>query len=446
MYISDFGRHALGIYAAAVLLAGCGGSQPPVGAPGAMPQTSGTATRTLLRAIPPARPFKVLHRFYGDSDGARPYAGLVKLRFTLYGTTSNGGPGCAPSGGCGTVYSIGTNDTKFTVLHDFAGRYSDGESPRASLLDVSDTLYGTTEFGGQYGYGTVYSISTSGKEKVIYSFTGSKDGAFPVAGLIDVNGMLYGTTSQGGASTGCAGGFGCGTVYRISTTGSEHVLYRFGGGSDGGNPLAGLIDVKGTLYGATEYGGRSKCYEHCGTVYSIIPSGTERVLYRFKGGFDGASPRAGLIDVNGTLYGTTGTGGGSGCIFSNSTGCGTVYSVSTVGVEKVIYSFAGGSDGVNPSAALIRLNGTLYGTTPAGGGSKCQSRGCGTIYSISTSGAEKVLHSFTGRSYGEHPVAGLVDVNGVLYGTTSEGGNRSGCSGAPDYGCGIVFALTPETK
>jgi uncharacterized repeat protein (TIGR03803 family) len=136
--------------------------------------------------------------------------------------------------------------------------------------------------------------------------------------------------------------------------------------------------------------------------------------------------------VNGTLYGTTLAGGKAGC--SNNFGCGVVYSITTSGSEKVVYRFKGGSDGGNPLAGLVEVNGALYGTTYGGGAS-----GLGTVFSISTSGGEQVLHSFAGPD-GAGPRAGLIDVGGTLYGTTFSGGNGKGCGGK---GCGTVFALTP---
>ena len=174
-----------------------------------------------------------------------------------------------------------------------------------------------------------------------------------------------------------------------------------------GVPVAGLIDVGGTLYGTTKGDGNGS-----GVVFRVTTGGTFTVLHIFgKRSDDGAFPGAALLDVEGTLYGTT-TGGGN-------YGRGTVFSISTAGKEKVLYSFAtnGGSDGREPSSALIDAKGTLYGTTVRGG-----SHGdSGTVFSVTTDGTEKVVHSFNG-SDGRQPVAGLKNVKGVLYGTTSMGG------------------------
>jgi uncharacterized repeat protein (TIGR03803 family) len=167
-------------------------------------------------------------------------------------------------------------------------------------------------------------------------------------------------------------------------------------------------------------------------VYALSRSGKEKVLYSFDGAPDGSEPLSGLINVSGTLYGTTFSGGKSGC--QNNFGCGVVYSITPSGSEKVVYRFKGGTDGGNPDASLLEVNGTLYGTTAFGG-----TNGLGTVFSVSTSGAEQVLHSF-GGSDGADPEADLIDVNGTLYGTTYYGGYEKGCGGK---GCGTVFALTP---
>lgn len=317
---------------------------------------------------------KLLYRFRGDSDGRYPN-GLLNVHGTLYGTTEYGGSGSScfnspdtgPDVGCGTVYSISTSGAE-KVLYAFKGG-SDGALPLAGLINVKGTLYGTTLDGGagcnpssyEFGCGTVFSVTTSGQETVLHHFAAGSDGAQPVASLVDVSGTLYGTTNWGGT-----GGYG--TVFSISTSGTEKVLYSFTGGSDGELPSGRLIDVNGTLYGTTQNGGgASGChYTHgllygCGTFFSVTTSGQEAVLYRFVNVSDGIQPVGGLIDVNGTLYGTTFFGG------THGDAPGTVFSVTTSGTEKVLYSFAGGSDGANPDAALVDVNGTLYGTTSDGG-------------------------------------------------------------------------------
>ncbi len=439
MTTSELARY---VRAATVLLflTGCGGgggsiAPVPANAPG------GTAASAMLRAAesrmlePPLPPYKELYSFAGGTDGAQPF-GLVALNGTLYGMTENGG-----ASNLGTVFSVTPAGTEH-VLYSFKGG-NDGEYPfLESLVAVNGILYGTTSEGGTGKCpdngggtcGTVFSVTTSGKESVLYSFAGGKDGSDPNS-LIDVNGTLYGTTLVGGG-TGCPLHDGCGTVFSVTTTGKESVLYRFAGGTDGFAPFAGLTVLNGTLYGTTDAGGGTTGCESgqgdtsCGTVFAVTTAGKEHVVYRFASGADAQNPQAGLIAVGGVLYGTSSQGG---------TGKqGTVYRVSTAGSEKVLHNFSGLTDGEYPTAALTDANGTLYGTALGGTGS-CGPIGCGVVFSISTSGTEKVVYDFKGPPDGDAPDSGLLDVDGTLYGTTVLGGSGS-CS-QNGQGCGSVFKI-----
>jgi uncharacterized repeat protein (TIGR03803 family) len=446
--IVTLNRVALGVCAAAVLLAGCGGSQAPIGALEAMPQSSGSASAPTGVHRRTTSSYRVVYRFRRTNDGGRPGKSLIDVNGKLYGTTRYGGGGSCSyfeGIGCGTVYQLDPKSGRKKVLYSFRGGSTDGAYPVGGLIDVNGTLYGTTTYAGggcgdyPYGCGTVYSISTSGKEEMLHSFS-FYDGSRPFAGLIDVNGTLYGTTEYGGT-----GSCGCGIVYSISTSGSEKILYNFAGKPDGGAPAAGLIDVEGTLYGTTIAGGSSSS----GTVYSITTTGAEKVLHSFTDSPDGASPTAGLIDVKGTLYGTTYEGGNKICLEIGPFACGIVYSITTTGKEKVLYSFTPyNSAAYYPYAGLVSVKGIMYGTTAVGGGGYgCNNDGCGMVYSVSTTGHETVLHVFhDGDSDGASPDATstMTDVDGVLYGTTPNGGG-SNCpsSGTLHLGCGTVFALTP---
>jgi uncharacterized repeat protein (TIGR03803 family) len=427
--ILGFGRLAVGASIAAVLFAGCGESQPPIGAQNIVQperETSGWS-------------HSVVYEFRGES-GSHPQGGLLDVAGTLYGTTYSGGEYKQ-----GTVYALSPSGTH-TVLHSFGGSASDGSHPLSRLIDVDGTLYGTSEYGGASGAGTVYSVSPSGSEKVLYDFKGGTggDGSRPMSGLIDVNGTLYGTTVAGGdLYCGSVFGPGCGTVYSITTSGSETVLYRFGTDPDGALPFAGLLNVNGTLYGTTSNGGDFGA----GTVFSVSTSGSEKVLYRFEGGTDGAQPSTNLIDVKGKLYGTTTYGGGTGCNGGvGQLGCGVVYSISTKGTEKVLHRFCvdSDSDAANPGGGvLIDEHGTLFGTASGNGICADGQVGPGTIYSVTTAGAESLLYVFTMKSAasGLQPTSGVTDVNGVLYGETFWGGR--GCRRGKDgyTGCGTVFKL-----
>lgn len=407
----DFGRCLLYAGAIGALLAGCGGLQPPIGRPNAMSQSRASTGYALL------------YSFGASADGQTPKAGLTDLNGALYGTTYGGG-----RHGDGTVFSITMTGSE-KVLYSFGGN-RDGANPAAGLVAGEGLLYGTTEHGGVRveSDGTVFSISTTGTETVLHRFHGyyhdgrfNYGGANPVASLIYVNSKLYGTTLNGGSYQ------FYGTVFRLSTTGTEKVLYSFTDPAvDGINPAAGLTDVNGTFYGTTEFGGYPYVHGHAGdygTVFSVDTTGTEKMLYKFGGYGDGAYPVAGLTKVHGILYGTTNKGGGG-------YGDGTVFSITTTGAEKILHSFGAGSDGGSPAAALLNVKGTLYGTTSQGG-----TYGRGTVFSINpTTGAETVLHNFGNGSDGATPLAGMIDVKGTLYGTTSAGGTN---------GNGTVFALTP---
>ncbi|MGA7094071.1 MAG: choice-of-anchor tandem repeat GloVer-containing protein, partial [Candidatus Cybelea sp.] len=201
-------------------------------------------------------------------------------------------------------------------------------------------------------------------------------------GMINVNGTLYGTTILGGleACGGPSGLFGCGTIFKINPSGDGyHVVYRFRGHRDGGRPN-NVIDVNGTLYGTTANSQSYGCGFHgCGTLFKFdIASGRETVLHRFQGGRDGLNPKGLLTYANGTLYGTTVGGGDLRCRFDY-VGCGTVFKFDIAsGQEQILYRFRGGSDGVSPTDGVIEVNGVLYGTTAYGG-----TNDNGTVFSVS---------------------------------------------------------------
>jgi uncharacterized repeat protein (TIGR03803 family) len=429
MRTSALGRSALSASIAGALLVGCGGTQPPI-APGAIPQAMRIApARFIVHDTAPSS-YSVLHNFGSSPDGSNPVAGLIDVSGKLYGTTQNGGPN---SYGVGTVFSITTSGSE-TVLHGFG--YDDGATPDAGLVDVSGKLYGTTSSslpGGSKGCGcgTVYSISTNGNEKVLHFFGLPPDGITPLAPLLELSGILYGTTLIGGAKD-CPEESGCGTIFSVAKGGKEKVLRSFTK-AKGYAPAAGLINVGGTLYGTASKGG---AYDG-GTVFSFTPGGTVKVLHSFGQGSDGSSPQAALVDVNGTLYGTTEAGGADQChSYSGLPSCGTVFSITTGGTERVVHNFSQ-SDGCNPVANLIDVKGTLYGTTSSCG--LYYFRG-GTVFSLTTAGKETVLHAFGKEHDGFLPLAGLVNKDGTLYGTTFYGGAYES---SDDYGNGTVFALKP---
>jgi uncharacterized repeat protein (TIGR03803 family) len=359
-----------------------------------------------------ARPFGAFNTLFkfNNTDGSGP-TGLVDLNGTFYGTTSMG------AALNGTIFSL-TTQGKFASLYTF-GQPPDAASPAAPLVAMNGKLYGTSEFGGTADEGTVFSITPSGSEKVLYSFQGGSDGAGPLGPLLPIGGRLYGTT--GGGGTGPSGGYG--TVFVVTTSGSEKVLYRFRGYStgDGSGPIGALIKFKGKLYGVTITGGK----RGSGTIYSVTRTGNEKVLHEFGGTGDGYYPSTALTAVGNTLYGMT----QHGYIESSP---GTVYQITPSGHEQVIHVFQG-KDGANPiGGALTNVDGLLYGVTPLGGQS-----GKGTIFSMTTSGTETVLHSFSGPD-GTFPGGSPLYSGGSLYGVTA--GNIEQQSKTM---YGTIYSLTP---
>jgi uncharacterized repeat protein (TIGR03803 family) len=384
--------------------------------------------------LPAGSSEKALHRFRPHSDAYSPVSPLIADgRGNLYGTAQWGaGNNCAL--GCGAVFKIAPDGTE-TLLHIFAGG-NDGAYPFGGLLrNDNGDLFGTTSgyYGG--GYGTVFKLASNGKETVLHSFQGGSDGLIPWSTLVaDKDGNLYGTT-EFGANAGCLNGLGCGIVFKIAPKGEETVLYTFQGSPDGGNSVAGLTrDSEGNLYGTTAEGGAT-CSESeygCGTVFELTPTGTETVLYSFKGGSDGYSPGSSLlIDAGGNLYGTT-TWGGS-C-----SRCGTVFRIAQDGTETVLHSFQGGSDGETPFSGVIEDgSGILYGTTLSGGGGCEGDYGCGTVFKLAPDGTETVLQTFLRARKGFGPRASLLlGKSGFLYGTTESGGVRN-------FG-GVVFRIRAD--
>jgi uncharacterized repeat protein (TIGR03803 family) len=206
----------------------------------------------------------VLYSFAGTPDGEDPEAGLVRdAADNLYGTTVYGGT----AGGFGTVFKLDKTG-KLTLLHSFAGT-PDGEDPYAGLTgDSAGNGYGTTKYGGAAGgFGTVFKLDSTGKLTLLHSFAGTPDGENPVSGLVvDPAGNIYGTTYYGGT-------FGYGTVFEIDTTGKLTILHNFNASPDGANPIGGLTrDAAGNLYGTTSDGGDLSCgFFGCGVVFKVTP-------------------------------------------------------------------------------------------------------------------------------------------------------------------------------
>lgn len=361
-----------------------------------------------------ARTFTVLH-FFKSRSGALPNGNLIEdPSGNFYGTTVIGGASLG-----GTVFKLAPDGTQ-TVLFSFCGadNCDAGSEPAGGLVrDESGNLYGATNYGGSAADGLVFGLAPDGTETVLHRFNGGNDGKDPQGALLRTKkGDLFGTTLLGG-STGC-GQYGCGTVYRVAPDGSERVLYIFTGGRDGAWPYAGLIaDPNGNLYGTASYGGA----DNDGVVFELTRDGTQTMLHFFSSGADGRTPVASLYrDDAGNLYGTTDNGG--------QYGYGIVFKLAPDGSETVLHAFAGRPDGANPDGALTPGGaGKLYGTTLRGGRA-----GRGTIFEISESGSERVVYSFHGTSDGKDPVDSVTVHAGNIYGVTESGGT---------YNKGVAFAL-----
>ena len=369
-----------------------------------------------------AQTFNVVHSF-GGSDGATALAGpTIDKKGVLYGTTSAGG-----SSGAGVVYKV--DQGVYTVLYNFVGG-TDGASPESSLvLDRDGHLYGTTYAGGASGAGTVFKVTKSGKETVLYTFSGATDGGAPIARLaLDKAGDLYGTTTAGGAD-------GNGAVFKLvhpkqkGGPWKEKVLYSFGSG-DGTVPVAGVtLDAKGNVYGTNSTGGS---YGY-GTVFELSHSAsgwTESILYQFQMQSDGGTPYGGLtFDSKGNIYGTATQGGdGAG-------GGGTVFELTPANggwTFNVLYGLAGWGISGTFRDLLLDASGNIYATTHCDGDNSD-----GTVYELSPSGngwTPNILYQFTGQSDGLYVFSNLaMDKAGNLYGTNSEGG----------AGLGVIFEVTP---
>jgi hypothetical protein len=359
---------------------------------------------------------QVLYSFQNYPDDATPAGGVVFDKSgNLYGAAGGGSNSCPSVGDCGVVYQLKPPIQKGgawteSVLYTFKGHdYGDGATPAGGvILDAAGNLYGTTAYGGAGGC------------------------------------ILFGSTE------------GCGSVFELTPpkgnggAWTEKVLYSFQGNTDGQFPIGDLVfDSAGNLYGATYFGGGygscdAQYYQHCGTIFELSPpktkggKWTEKVLYSFKSGKDGANPNGGLVfDNKGAIYGTTYFGGNEGnhCAGGvGGTGCGVIFALqppTTKGgawTEKVLHRFDG-LDGANSRAGVVfDGRGNLYGTTYFG-----PPNGFGLVFELKKpSGSnhfwtETVLHLFSDGNDGGYPIAGVIfDANGNLYGTTYSGNTFAG--------------------
>ncbi len=399
-----------------------------------------------------AQTLTVLHNFTGAQDGATPFAGLtVDAAGNLYGAAANGGvqPCSWHTGfGCGTVFKLSRRTSwTFSLLYAFQG-VDDGAYPIGNVTVGSDGgLYGTTAVGGGgtcglgvlLGCGTVFNLRPPARpcknvlcpwtETVLYRFPGAAAGFFPEGALtFDSSGNMYSTTDEGSIAN------GGGVVFELTPSASgwnESVLHEFTGlAPDGSLPASGVIfDSAGNIYGTTPDGGGLEG----GTVYKLSPSGSGwTISYPYAFQFPNILPYGGLIsDRSGNLYGTTLVGDGAGSVFE-------LVSHGGSWSYQLLAALPGQRSAMGPYSSLaMDAAGALYGTTYNGGSSPNCHLGCGTIFKLTPSNGAWVytlLHEFTGTE-GALPYAGVVlDADGNLYGTATQGGT---------YNLGVVWKLTP---
>lgn len=391
----------------------------------------------------------------------------------------------------GTVGPVALFGQTLDQMSAFNG--GDGARPSGRLVwGAFDHWFGTTQYGGGYGGGTVLKMSPSGAFKILHEFCSQSqdqlcaDGKGPLGGLAKADdGDLYGTTYEGGGGSPAGGG----TVFKISTIGMLTTLHEFclqPDCPDGAGPTGTMMQASnGAFYGTTSYGGGKS---NGGTIFRINPEGKLTTLYRFcakPGCADGSGPQGALIEAsNGALYGTTASGGvyGGGTVFTiplgggdlttlysfcYSGGCagggslfsgliqspdgnfygattyntpgGTIFELTPSGTLTTIYSFcaeANCPDGMYPQQLTMGSDGNIYGTTLKGG-----ANGAGTAFRISFGGALTTLYQFcleSGCADGSGPEGGLAENgNGNFYGMTSYGGRAANCKD----GCGTIYQL-----
>jgi uncharacterized repeat protein (TIGR03803 family) len=350
---------------------------------------------------------------FTGTNGSYPLS-VVLQGNTLYGATLHGAYSPYASG-FGTVFSVNANGTGFTNLVEFMGPPGDGAFCNG-IVCQSNMLYGTTTGGGAYGYGTLFSLASNGTNDTVLHNFDYTNGALPEQYVILVSNVLYGTTFYPTS----------GIVYKWNIGASTYqIIHRFSPptqnaagtytNQEGETPLGGVIFNNGTLYGATIYGG----YFGQGTVYRVNIDGTGFTnLYNFTAkdpstgtNIDGAAAESALTLVGNTLYGLAYTGGYY--------GVGSLFCVDTGGHSFTnLYNFTGGNDGGYPQASLVSSGNKLYGSTSYGGSDEG-----GTVFAINTDGSQLTnLYNFTGSSDGSEPIGPLIYTNNIFYGTAMNGG------------------------
>jgi uncharacterized repeat protein (TIGR03803 family) len=389
--------------------------------------------------------YTVLHQFGVDIG---PLNALTIGRDGyFYGSSVSGGGGSCPHTGilppygCGMIFKMDPVGN-ITVLHSFIGWLSqpnDGAGPSPLILATDGYFYGTTGGGGASincldGCGTVFRMDTSGQVTTLHNFD-LNDGRGGSRLTLATDGNLYGMTDIVGTNH-------SGAIYRMDPSGNLTILHSFSGSSDGAGPSSLVQANDGFLYGTTASGGSGGCFGlGCGTFFKMDLSGNLITLHAFTGyPSDGAYPSAVIQAVDGDFYGTTSAGGGGHCqtFQLNYVGCGTVFKMDSTGNLTTLYSFAGGQDGTSPLSLIQGTDRNYYGTAYAGGAGDCEGNGCGVDFKLDPTGNFSVLYSFTPPD-GAHPISEVVQASdGNLYGTTSSSGGGNYPAGA------VIYRLSPS--
>jgi uncharacterized repeat protein (TIGR03803 family) len=318
----------------------------------------------------------VLHRFSVPLGNEAEIPGgysLSKDGETLYGLSNYGGDytACPEGLGCGFVFSLDLSTNKYEVLHEFQGGPNDGAGPNGNMVFESEgNLFGMAFDGGANFTGAIFEITSAGAEKIIYSFGPVPDGNDPAGGLVrDSSGNFFGATISGGTGS-CQNGPGCGTVFEVTPSGKEKVLYSFTGGSDGQNPYWLVGNSAGAVYGI------SRTADNVVTaVFEVNSKGQFSIIY--NGSFVSQITSLSL-GPSGALYATA-TGGTVNPTCGDN-GCGQVLQLTPDGsgewTATVLHAFDG-SDGEYVNFGVVVRNGDLYGATAYGGPT-----GNGTIFKL----------------------------------------------------------------
>jgi uncharacterized repeat protein (TIGR03803 family) len=372
----------------------------------------------------------VLYSFGAYSgDALMPQGSVIQgIDGNFYGAASKGG-----ANGQGTVFKLTPSGVE-TIVYSFGASSTDGIAPMGVIQGRDGNFYGTTILGGVNDHGTLFKLTAAGVETVLHSFGASTtDAADPTAVIQGADGNFYGTTEDGGAN-------GDGTIFKLTPAGIESVLYSFGAYSgDGSTPTELIQGTDGNFYGTTASGGANSY----GTVFKLTPAGVETILYSFgASSADGITPIGVIQGTDGNFYGTTASGG------ANSYG--TVFKLTPAGVESALYSFGYYSNGLlasGPNGLVQGKDGNFYGTATGFVGSG------GIAFKITPAGVETVLHSFEGSltdTDGLYPNSVLIQgTDGNFYGTTSGGGAYCKACMPPTefspspYGDGTVFKIIP---